>query len=140
MNPMIIGSIFEIGKSLIQRLIPDPEQRAKAELDLLRLQQEGQLRDIEVRMSAIVMEAQSSDPWTSRARPSFMYVFYFLLICLVVIAPFIGIFFPAQMDQFYSNASKGFNSIPRELWGTFIAGFLGYAGFRTIEKVRKVAK
>ena len=31
-------------------------------------------------MQAIVAEAQSSDPWTSRARPSFLYMVYALIV------------------------------------------------------------
>lgn len=31
-------------------------------------------------MKAIIAEAQSRDPWTSRARPSFMYVMYVLIL------------------------------------------------------------
>ena len=34
-------------------------------------------------MSAIVAEANSSDPWTSRARPSFLYLIYVLLLFAV---------------------------------------------------------
>ncbi len=35
---------------------------------------------IRTRMTAIVAEANSADPWTSRARPSFLYVMYALLL------------------------------------------------------------
>ena len=39
--PLIAAGVFEIGKKLIDRLIPDPEQKAKAELELLRMEREG---------------------------------------------------------------------------------------------------
>jgi len=140
MNPALIGGIFEIGKSLIGRLFPDPEQQAKAELELLAMQQTGELKELETRMSAILAEASSADPWTSRARPSFMYVFYGVILSLVIVAPLIGVFFPAQMELFFGNVGRGFAAIPEEMWWTFTAGYLGYAGVRTYEKNRGVAK
>jgi len=134
MNPLILGGVLDIGKSLIARLFPDPEERAKAERQLAQMEQDGELKRLSVRMSAIVAEANSEDPWTSRARPSFMYVFYFVIISLVVIAPILGVFNPEAMTQFFENVSKGFAAIPEELWWTFSAGYLGYTTMRTAEK------
>lgn len=140
MNPLVVGGIFEVGKELIQRLFPNPEERAKHEMELLKMQQSGELTELSTRMSAIVTEANSNDPWTSRARPSFMYLFYFVILNLVVVAPFVGIFFPAEMETFFKNVDMGFQAIPEELWWTFSAGYLGYAGLRTREKEKGVAK
>lgn len=134
MSALLVGGILDIGKTLIGRLFPDPEQRAKAELELLAMQQNGELEAAKIQMSAIIAEAQSADPYTSRARPSFMYVFYTLLLSLVVVAPFVGVFFPEQMDMFFNNVGKGFHAIPEELWWTFTVGYLGYTGARTYEK------
>jgi hypothetical protein len=138
MSALLVGGILDVGKTLIGKLFPDPEQRAKAELELLTMQQNGELEAAKVQMSAIIAEAQSADPFTSRSRPSFLYVFYFLLLCLVVIAPFLGVFFPEQMELFFDNVAKGFAAIPEELWWTFTVGYLGYTGARTYEK--RVAK
>ena len=139
MNPLLVGGIFEIGKSLIDKLIPNPEAKAKAQMDLLVLQQNGDLKELETRMSAILAEASSADPWTSRARPSFLYVFYAIILMMVVVAPVIGVFHPAAMDTFFANVGKGFAAIPEEMWWAFTAGYLGYAGARTFEKRKGVA-
>ena len=77
--------------SIIDKVIPDKEARAKAKLELLALEGTQELKQIEARLSAIVAEAQSRDPWTSRARPSFLYVMYALILFSVpmgVIAAF----------------------------------------------------
>lgn len=137
MNPLIVGGVFEMGKSLIDRLIPNPEAKAKAQMELLKMEQDGELQLMSARMSAIVAEAKSADPWTSRARPTFMYVFYLIMIALVLVGPFVGIFFPEGMDQFFVNVAHGFAAIPEAAWWTFSAGYLGYAGARTYEKVKK---
>ena len=126
-----------MGREIIQRIFPDKEQQAKAELELMRLDQEGQINELATRMNAITKEAESSDPWTSRARPAFLYVFYMVILALVLVAPLVGIFFPDQMELFFINVGRGFDAIPEELWWTFSAGYLGYAGLRTVEKRKK---
>ena len=87
--PLIESLIGPIA-SIIDKVIPDKEARAKAKLELLALEGTQELQQIEARLSAIVAEAQSADPWTSRARPSFLYVMYALILFSVpmgVIAP-----------------------------------------------------
>lgn len=133
-------TILEMGGKLIDKFFPDPEAKAQAQMQLLLMQQNGELKELETRMSAILAEAQSADPWTSRARPSFMYVFYFVILMLVFIAPIIGIFSPEAMKAFYDNVSYGFGAIPEEMWWTFTVGYLGYSGARTFEKRKGLAK
>ena len=134
-----VPALMEVGGKLIDKLIPDPASKAKAQLDLLALQQSGELKELETRMSAIVAEASSTDPWTSRARPSFLYVFYFVILSLTVVAPVIGVFHSEGMELFFNNVGKGFAALPEELWWTFSAGYLGYAGARTFEKRKGVS-
>ena len=137
---ILAGGLLELGGTLIKRLIPDKEAAAKAQLELALMQQNGELQELQTRMSAILAEANSSDPWTSRARPSFMYVFYFVIIVLTFVAPLVGVFSPDAMAQFYVNVASGFEAIPEELWWTFTVGYLGYSGARTFEKRKGLAK
>jgi hypothetical protein len=137
---ILASGLLELGGTLIKRLIPNKEEAAKAQLELALMQQNGELQELQTRMSAILAEANSADPWTSRARPSFMYVFYFVIIMLTFVAPLIGIFSPDAMAHFYTNVAYGFEAIPEELWWTFTVGYLGYSGARTFEKRKGVAK
>ncbi len=132
--------LLGLGKTVIDKVLPDQESKQKAQAKLLQMAQEGELRDLEARMSAITAEATSSDPWTSRARPTFMYVFYFILLSLVVFAPLVGVVFPSQMEVFFANVARGFIAVPEELWWTFTAGYLGYSSLRSYEKKKGVAK
>jgi hypothetical protein len=43
MNPLLLESIFEVGKGIIERLFPDPEKKAAAELELLKMKESGDL-------------------------------------------------------------------------------------------------
>jgi len=133
-------SVFAaLGETILDRVIPDPAQRAQAKLELLKAQQAGEFRELDARMSAITAEAAAADPWTSRARPTFLYVFYVLILSLVLAAPLVGVVWPDQMRVFFANVAAGFAAIPDELWMTFAAGYLGYTGFRSFEKVKGAA-
>ena len=72
---VLIGPIA----SIIDKIIPDKEAQAKATLELLTLQGSQEMQMLETQLQAIVAEANSADPWTSRARPNFLYVMYILL-------------------------------------------------------------
>lgn len=43
MNPLLIEGIFEVGKKLLDRFLPDPSAKAAAEMELLKMQQSGEL-------------------------------------------------------------------------------------------------
>ena len=136
MDPITIGGIFSIGGKLIDKLFLDPTEKARAQLELLRLQQSGELEEVKVQLSAIMAEASSADPWTSRARPSFLYLFYVVVAFLVIVAPMFGVFFPLQMEQFFKNTASGFAAIPEPMWWTFTTGYLGYVGARQYGKTK----
>ena len=90
----------------------------------------------QARISVMIAEASSTDKWTSRARPGFMYLFYIVVAMMVIFAPFMGIFFPLQMDTFYVNVAKGFKAIPDIMWQTFGVGYLGYVAARQYGKIK----
>lgn len=132
MIPAIIGAVVP----LIDKLIPDEKAREQAKLELLKQQQAGELDAVEKQLSAIIAEANSKDPWTSRARPSFMYVIYFLLVMSVPM----GIV-TAYSPEIAAEVTKGFkdwlHAMPEQLVWLFGAGYLGYSGARTIDKMKK---
>lgn len=134
----MITQILPFGLQLINKLIPDQKAREEAQHKFLQMQAKGELKELEIRMSAIVAEAKSADPWTSRARPSFLYVFYAIIIFMTVIAPLIGVFAPEAIAAFYANVGAGFNAMPEELWWAFTAGYLGYAGARSYDKKKQI--
>lgn len=139
MNPLLLGGIFDIGRTLIDKLMPSPEAKAKAQLELLQMQQNGELRELETRMSAILAEANSPDPWTSRARPSFLYVMYVMILAALPMGVLSA--FQPELAVAISNGMKMWlAAIPEELYVLFGVGYVGYAGARTFEKRRGLAK
>lgn len=128
-----LTSLLEAGLKIIDKVVPDPAAKAEAQRKLIEMQQHGELEELKISMSAIIAEAQSPDPYTSRARPSFMYVMYILLLASI---PFgmLHAFDPGTA----TNVAAGFNAwlkaIPQELYQLFGVGYLGYVGARSIDK------
>jgi hypothetical protein len=134
-----VVSIFGIGAKLIDKLIPDPEQKSKAQLELLRMQQEGALDEIKTQLSAITAEAQSEDPWTSRARPSFLYVVYILLLWSIPMGV-LTIFNPDAATAFTAGFKAWMHAIPEPILTLFAVVMTGYVAGRSWEKVRSATK
>lgn len=130
----IAGAIERI--SLIIKGDISPE--AKAELEKMKqdLESKKALAEVEIekaRLSVMVAEASSPDKWTSRARPSFMYVIYIMLLASLPFAGF-TVYDEASALKYVQGFHNWLNAIPTELYTLFGAGYLGYAGLRTYEK------
>jgi len=128
-----LTGILNIGGKLIDKLIPDPTAKAKAKLDLATLAQDGELKELETRMSAILAEANSSDPWTSRARPSFMYVIYLLILASIPMG-FLTAFAPDVATSVTTGMKEWLAAIPDSMWTLFGTGYLGYSASRSFDK------
>jgi hypothetical protein len=139
MDPLTIGGIFNIGGKLIDKLFPNPEDRDKAQLELLRLQQSGELEQVKVQLSAILAEAQSADPYTSRARPSFLYVVYLLLLWSIPMG-ILTVFNPEAAATFTTGFKGWLAAIPDPILTLFGTVMLGYSVGRSWEKVKGAAK
>ena len=132
--PLIESLIGPIA-SIIDKVIPDKEARAKAKLELLTLEGSHELKQIEARLSAIVAEAQSSDPWTSRARPSFLYTMYALILFSVPMGV-IAAFNPAAAFAIGEGMTRYLAALPDALYALFGTGYLGYTAARQWGKVK----
>lgn len=134
-----IDDIVAVGLNIINKVIPDPQQKADAQLKLLQAQQAGELEEVKAQLSAIIAEAQSSDPWTSRARPTFLYVIYVILLAAIPMG-ILSIFAPDAAVHLTAGFKAWIAAIPDSLLQFFGVGYLGYTGGRTMEKLRSAAK
>ena len=123
--------------SIIDKVIPDKAAREKAKLELLQLQGTQEMQLIEARLSAIIAEAQSPDPWTSRARPSFLYLMYALILFAVPMG-LISAFSPSAAAAVSTGITTYLRNLPDELYALFGTGYLGYTAARQWGKVKGV--
>lgn len=123
--------------ALLDKIIPDPRARDAAKLELLRLQGAQDMQAVQTQLSAIIAEAQSTDAWTSRARPSFLYVMYALLLWSIPMG-----LIAAARPEVAKGIAEGMNAylsgIPEPLYALFGTGYLGYTAARTWGKIKGV--
>jgi hypothetical protein len=131
----IINALIGPIAALIDKLIPDPKARDAAKLELLKLQGSQEMETIRAQMSAIVAEAQSPDPWTSRARPGFLYVMYALLLWSIPMG-LIAAVQPAMAEGIARGMTAYLRGIPEELYALFGTGYLGYTAARAWGKAK----
>jgi Holin of 3TMs, for gene-transfer release len=124
---------------LIDKIIPDPRARDAAKLELLKLQGSQEMDAIKTQMTAIVAEAQSADPWTSRARPSFLYVMYTMILWAIPMGLIAAV--RPDMARGIADGMNGYLAgIPEPMWALFGTGYLGYTAARSWGKAKGVEK
>jgi hypothetical protein len=131
----IIDAVVGPVSKLLDKIIPDPQAREKAKLELIKLQGDHDLAAITAQMQAIVAEAQSTDPWTSRARPSFLYVIYVMILWAIPM----GLIAAADPDMAIgigNGMTAYLRGLPEELYALFGTGYLGYTAARTWGKAK----
>jgi hypothetical protein len=122
-----IASLLDVGMKVLDKFIPDPEAKAKAQKELLQMQQEGRLAElnadnIENQELTKRHEADmASDSWLSKnIRPGTL---IFILIVYTVFA---------MMSAYGYNANESYVTLLGQ-WGMLIMSF--YFGGRTLEKI-----
>ncbi|KQN25878.1 hypothetical protein ASE86_06705 [Sphingomonas sp. Leaf33] len=131
---IVEGIIGPVAK-LLDNIIPDPKARDAAKLELLRLQGTQDMERTKAQMAAIVADAQSADPWTSRARPSFLYVMYALLLWAIPMG-LISAVRPDMAAAIAKGMNAYLNGLPEPLYALFGTGYLGYTVAREWGKAR----
>jgi hypothetical protein len=132
--PLLQAIVGPLDK-LIDKIIPDPRARDRAKLELLKLEGDQEAAQIGQQMHAIIAEANSHDPWTSRARPSFLYVMYVLMLWLIPMG-LIAAADPAKAAAIAAGMTAYLRGLPSELYTLFGTGYLGYTAARTWGKVK----
>ncbi|MEP7350549.1 MAG: holin family protein [Sphingorhabdus sp.] len=135
----LIESIIGPIASLIDKIIPDPKARDAAKLELIKLQNGQEMEALRTQLSAILAEAQSTDPWTSRARPSFLYVIYAMILWAIPMG-LIAAVRPDAAANIASGMNAYLNGLPEPLYALFGTGYLGYTAARSWGKAKGIEK
>jgi hypothetical protein len=133
----ILASLIGPIASIIGKVIPDKAARDRVKLELLELQGTQELQQIQAQLSAIVAEANSRDPWTSRARPSFLYVTYVMILWALPMG-LLAAFRPDAARDIAAGMNAYLNGLPEPLYALFGTGYLGYTAMRQWGKIKGV--
>jgi hypothetical protein len=129
-----ISAALDIGGKLIDRLWPDPTQAAAAKLELLKMQQEGDLAAMVAQTDINKIEAGSSSIFVSGWRPFVGWVCGASLVYAAIIEPLAR--FIAKVFFAYGGE---FPVIDTTLTLQILLGLLGMAGLRSWDKKNGVA-
>ena len=133
MNPLILAPLLEVGKTLLDRFIPDPEQKAAAEMELVRMAADGELKQVIAQLEINAREATHPSVFVAGWRPAFGWCGAAGFVYATIIQPLLT----------WYGAIKGWPAPPSlniDLLWVVITGLLGIGGLRTVEKVKGITK
>ena len=130
-----VTALFEVGSKVLDRVLPDPAQQAAAKLELMKLQQNGELAQITGQMDINKVEAASSSIFVSGWRPSIGWVCGAGFAVQFVIGPL------AEWGSALYGHPVKFPQMDTGTMMPLLLGMLGLGGLRTAEKLAdKAAK
>jgi len=125
---ILLDALLGLGGKLVDKLIPDPAARDAAKLELLKLQQSGELAAMVAQTEINKVEAANPSVFVSGWRPAIGWVCAMAMAYQYLIRPFLVAFYPVL----------AFPGLDDNLW-QLLAGMLGLGGLRTFEKLNGVA-
>lgn len=140
MNPLLLGGVFDIGMKLVERFFPDPKAAGEAKLELLRMQQTGELAQLAAntdlakgQLEVNKAEAGSDSIFVAGWRPFIGWTCGAAFAYKFVLAPFIVLGLTAAGHPI-SLPVLDFTEM-----STILLGMLGLGAMRTTEKIKGVA-
>ncbi len=134
-----VTAVADLADTIVKAAFPDPQDKAKADAIRSAATVQAAVAQTTVSLQAVLEEAKSTDRWTSRARPSFLYVIYLMLLASIPMG-ILWAFAPAMADGVATGLQKWLAAIPDAVWQLFTVGYLGYTGGRSWEKIKGAAK
>ena len=133
MNPLLIGPVLEIGKSLLDRFGPEDKNKKRLmEAEFLRMAADGELKQVIAQLEINAREAAHPTIWVAGWRP------------FVGLVGGLGLFYATigQPLLTWAGMIKGWPAPPvldTDLLWVVLSGMLGIGGLRTYEKSKGVA-
>jgi len=124
-----VSALFEIGGKVLDRVLPDPAQQAAAKLELMKLQQNGELTQIAGQMEINKVEAASSSIFVSGWRPAIGWICGAGFAVQFVIGPL------AEWGSSLAGHPVKFPTMDTGTMMPLLLGMLGLGGLRTAEKL-----
>jgi hypothetical protein len=128
-----VSALLDIGGKVLDRVFPDPAQQAAAKLELMKLQQNGELAQIAGQMDINKIEAGSTSLFVSGWRPGIGWICGAGFAVQFVIGPL------AEWGSALSGHPVKFPPMDMGTMMPLLLGMLGLGGMRTAEKIQGVA-
>jgi Holin of 3TMs, for gene-transfer release len=128
-----ISALLDLGGKVMDRVFPDPAQAAAAKLEIMKLQQSGELAQIAGQMDINKVEAASASLFVSGWRPGIGWVCGAGFAVQFVIGPL------AEWGSALYGIPVKFPQMDMGTMMPLLLGMLGLGGMRTAEKLQGVA-
>ena len=128
-----ISAALDLGNTLITRIFPDPAQADAAKLELLKLQQSGELASMTAQTDINKVEASNPSLFVSGWRPAIGWVCALALAYQYLLRPLSG-----TIAAIFGVTLPPLPGLDDNLW-QLMMGMLGMGGLRTYEKTQGVA-
>ena len=128
-----ISAALDLGNTLITRIFPDPAKADQAKLELLKLQQSGELASMTAQTDINKAEATNNSLFVSGWRPAVGWVCALALAYQYLLRPLSG-----TIAVIFGITIPTLPGLDDNLW-QLLMGMLGMGGLRTYEKVQGVA-
>ena len=129
-----ITGLLAVGGKLIDKLIPDPEAKARAQLELATLAQNGELAKMANETEVYKTEQNNvTERWTADANTDSWLSKNIRPLSLVAI--FVGYFLFALMSAFGYDAKESYVNLLGQ-WGMLIMS--AYFGGKTLENIMEM--
>lgn len=136
-----IGSVLDFGGKILDKIFPDPAQKAAAQLELFKAQQAGEFKEMDQAFALMQgqievnkVEAANPNTFVSGGRP------FVLWVCGVALA-YVSIVEP--IARFVANVVYGYTGafpvIDTTITLQVLLGLLGLSGLRSFDKKNGVA-
>jgi hypothetical protein len=129
-----VSALLNFGGIVLERVLPDPAQTAAAKLELLKLQQSGELQQIAGQLEINKVEAASASVFVSGWRPFIGWVCGAAFAAQFVVGPLLS-----WGSRLYG---KPVDLPPMDVatMMPLLFGMLGLGAYRTAEKLQGVAR
>jgi hypothetical protein len=135
-----LSALFDLGKTAIEKIWPDPSKRAAELLKLEELKQSGDLARMQAEVNLMLgqieinkVEAQHPSVFVAGARPAVMWIGAFGLAYAAVVEPIAR--FVARVCFDYQGE---FPVLDTTITMQVLFGILGLGAYRTYEKTKEV--
>lgn len=135
MNPLLLAPLLEVGKTIIDRLVPDKEENRRAEAEVLKMFAEGELKTVMAQLEINAREATHPSIWVAGWRPFFGWVGGSAFAYSTIVQPLLT--WVGHNVWMWQQPAPAIES---DLLWVVITGMLGIGGMRTYEKHKKVTK
>jgi len=132
-----ISGIFKSVADTVDKFITTNDEKQAMILELRKIEARETEAMLNSTSTVMKAEAESKDPWVRRARPTFLYIMYIIIVFKFLLLPIFCVALTFAAPDINIKTYVMTFKLPEEPYWLFGSGYLGYGGARSIDKIFK---